>query len=156
MLCLALLLCGFTSNKGDISGVETVMFYYQTDKPPKNNEILLTMYVSKSKEKYSGFATSDGISSQIKVEVTAEPFKNTMVFGKKWYTCYTLINITPECKERLNKGQLNVEFDSKAEGHQKSEKASKKEIKKVLGVIVIAIGYAIILSKVTGRRKKVD
>lgn len=97
ILCFVLM-CGFTSNKGNESGVETVMFYYQTDKPPKNNEILLTMYESKSNTKYSGFATSNGTSSQIKSEVTAEPFKNTMVFGKKWYTCYTLINITQSAK----------------------------------------------------------
>lgn len=155
MLCLALSLCGFTSNKGGVSGIETVMFYYQTDKLPKNDEIQLTMYVSKSKEKYSGFVTSTGTSSQIKSKVTVEPFKNAMVFGKKWYYCHTLINITPECKEKLNKGQLKVDLDKSFQS-KKSEKMSKREIKKVLGVIVIAIGYAIILSKVTGRRKKVD
>lgn len=155
ILCFVLM-CGFTSNKGNESDVETVMFYYHTDKPPKNGEIQLTMYVSKSKEKYSGFVTSTGTSSQIKSKVTVEPFKNVMVFGKKWYRCYTLINITPECKEKLNKGQLKIKFDYKECQSQKSEKMSKREIKKVLGVIVIAIGYAIILSKVTGIRKKVD
>lgn len=103
ILCFVLM-CGFTSNKGSVIGVETVMFYYYTDKPPKNDEIQLTMYVSKSKEKYSGFVTSTGTSSQIKSKVTVEPFKNTMVFGKKWYNCHTLINITPECKEKLNEG----------------------------------------------------
>lgn len=156
MLCSALLMCGFTSNKGNESDVETVMFYYHTDKLPKNDEIRLTMYVSKSKEKYSGFVTSTGTSSQIKSKVAVEPFKNAMVFGKKWYNCHTLINITPECKEKLNKGQLKVKFDYKECQSQKSEKVSKREIKKVLGVIVIAIGYAIILSKVTGRREKED
>lgn len=156
MLCLALLLCGFTSNKGGVSGVETVNFTYITDKPPKG-EVLLTMYESKSNTKYDGFVTSDSISSQIKVKVSAEPFKNNIAFlGITWYNCHTLINITPECKEKLYKGQLKVVLDSKVSQSKKSEKMSKREIKKVLGVIVIAIGYAIILSKVTGRRKKVD
>ena len=127
-----------------------------TDNPPKDNEATLTMYESKSKAKYSGFATLNGTSSQIEVKVTADPVKNMTFFGKKWYNCHALVNITTECKEKLDKSQLNIEFDSKAKGHQKSEKASKREIKKVLGVIVIAIGYAIILSKVTGRREKVD
>lgn len=153
ILCFVMM-CGFTSKEGVKSDVETVMFYYQTDKLPKNDEIQLTMYVSKSKEKYSGFVTSTGTSSQIKSKVTVEPFKNAMVFWKKWYNCHTLINITPECKEKLNKGQLKVKFNYKECQSQKSEKVSKREIKKVLGVIVIAIGYAIILSKVTGRREK--
>jgi len=153
ILCFVLM-CGFTSNKGGISGVETVNFYYMTDKPPKSGEVLLTMYESNTK--YSGFVTSEGISSQIKVEVTAEPIKNVTFYGKTGYNCFALVNITPECKEKLEKGQLRVDLDSKGCKSQKSEKASKREIKKVLGVIVIAIGYAIILSKVTGRRKKVD
>lgn len=156
MLCLALLLCGFTSNKGGVSGVETVNFTYITDKSPKD-EVLLTMYESKSNTQYNGFVTSNGTSSQIKVKVSAEPFKNNIEFmGITWYNCHALVNITTECKEKLAKGQLRVDLDSKSCQSQKSEKMSKREIKKVLGVIVIAIGYAIILSKVTGRRKKVD
>ena len=154
-LCFVLM-CGFTSNKGGVSGVETVNFTYIADKPPKG-EVLLTMYESKSNTKYNGFVTSDGISSQIKVKVSAEPFKNNIAFlGITWYNCYALVNITPECKEKLYKGQLKVNLNSKVSQGKKSEKMSKREIKKVLGVIVIAIGYAIILSKVTGRRKKVD
>lgn len=154
ILCFVLM-CGFTSNKGGVSGVETVMFYYQTDKPPKGGEVLLTMYESNTK--YNGFVTSEGTSYQIKVGVTAEPFKNNIEFmGITWYNCHALVNITPECKEKLEKGQLRVDLDSKVSHSKKSEKMSKREIKKVLGVIVIAIGYAIILSKVTGRRKKVD
>lgn len=155
MLCFVLM-CGFTSNKGGIGDVETVVFYYMTDKPPKNDGVLLTMYESKSKTKYSGFVTSDGTSSQIKVEVTAEPIKNITIMGLEWYNCHALVNITPECKKKLDKGQLKVDIDSKGCKRQKSENMSKKDIKKVLGVIVIAFGYAIILSKVTGRRKKED
>ena len=155
ILCFVLM-CGFTSNKGGVSGVETVNFTYITDKPPKS-EVLLTMYESKSNTKYNGFVTSDGTSSQIKIKVSAEPFKNNIAFlGITWYNCYALVNITPECKEKLYKGQLRVDLDSKVSQSKKSEKMSKREIKKVLGVITIAIGYAIILSKVTGRRKKVD
>lgn len=156
ILCFVLL-CGFTSNKGGVSGVETVNFIYTTDKPPKGGEVLLTMYESKSNTKYSGFVTPDGTSSQIKVEVSAELFKDATIMGmgSKWYNCHALVNITPECKEKLGKGQLRVDLDKSCQS-QKSEKVSKREIKKVLGVIVIAIGYAIILSKVTGRRKKVD
>ena len=153
ILCFVLM-CGFTSKEGVKSDVETVVFNCMTDNPPKNNEAILTMYESKSKVKYSGFATSDGTSSEIEVKVTADPVKNMTFFGKKWYNCHALVNITTECKEKLDKGQLKVELDSKES--QKSEKVSKRETKKVLGVIVIAIGYAIILSKVTGRRKKVD
>lgn len=155
ILCFVLM-CGFTSNKGGVSGVETVNFTYITDNSPKG-EVLLTMYESKSNTKYNGFVTSDGTSSQIKVKVTAEPFKNNIAFlGITWYNCHALVNITTECKEKMDKGQLKVDLDSKSCQNQKSEKMSKREIKKVLGVIVIAIGYAIILSKVTGRRKKVD
>lgn len=151
ILCFVLM-CGFTSNKG---GVEMVNFTYITDKPPKGGEVLLTMYEGESRTKYNGFVTSDGTSSQIKVKVTAEPFKNNIEFlGITWYNCHALVNITPECKEKFDKGQLRVDLDTKES--KKSEKMSKREIKKVLGVIVIAIGYAIILSKVTGRRKKVD
>ena len=156
ILCVVLM-CGFTSNKGGVSGVETVNFTYITDKPPKNGEVLLTMYEGESKTKYNGFVTSDGTSSQIKVKVSAEPFKNNIAFmGITWYNCHALVNITPKCKEKLGKGQLRVDLDSKVSQSKKSEKMSKREIKKVLGVITIAIGYAIILSKVTGRRKKVD
>lgn len=155
ILCFVLM-CGFTSNKGNESDVETVIFNYMTDKPPKDNEALLTMYESKSKAKYSGFATSDGTSPQIEVKVTADPVKNMTFFGKKWYNCHALVNITTECKEKMDKGQLKVELDSTTQECQKSENTDKKETKKILGVIVIAIGYAIILSKVTGRRKKED
>lgn len=155
ILCFVLT-CGFTSNKGGISGVETVNFTYMTDKPPKGGGVLLTMYESKTNTKYNGFVTSDGTSSQIKIKVSAEPIKNITIMGSEWYNCHTLVNITTECKEKLDKGQLRVDLDSKVSQSKKSEKMSKREIKKVLGVIVIAIGYAIILSKVTGRRKKVD
>lgn len=154
ILCFVLM-CGFTSKEGVKSGVETVVFNYMTDNPPKDNEAILTMYESKSKAKYSGFATSDGTSSQIKIKVSAEPIKNITIMGSEWYNCYALVNITPECKEKLDKGQLKVDLD-KSRQSQKSEKVSKRKIKKVLGVIVIAIGYAIILSKVTRRRKKED
>lgn len=102
ILCFVLM-CGFTSNKGNESDVETVIFNYMTDNPPKGDEVLLTMYESKSKAKYSGFATSDGTSSQIKVKVTADPVKNMTFFGKKWYNCHALVNITTECKEKLDK-----------------------------------------------------
>ena len=123
ILCFVLMY-GFTSNKGNESGVETVIFNYMTDKPPKNNEAILTIYESKSKAKYSGFATSDGTSSQIKVKVTADPVKNMTFFGKKWYNCNALVNITTECKEKMDKGQLKVELDSKES--QKSENTNKK------------------------------
>lgn len=123
ILCFVLMY-GFTSNKGGVSGVETVVFNYMTDNPPKDNEAILTMYESKSKVKYSGFATSDGTSSQIKVKVTADPVKNMTFFGKKWYNCYALVNITTECKEKIDKGQLKVELDSKES--QKSENTNKK------------------------------
>lgn len=159
ILCFVLM-CGFTSKEGVKSDVETVNFTYITDKLPKGGEVLLTMYESKSNTKYNGFVTSDGTSSQIKIKVSAEPFKSNITsLGVEWYNCYALVNITPECKEKLTKGQLivkKVNLDSKSCQNQKSEKVSKREIKKVQGVIVIAIGYAIILSKVTGRRKKED
>lgn len=155
ILCFVLM-CGFTSNKENKSDVETVVFNYMTDKPPKDNVALLTMYESKSNTKYNGFATSEGTSSHIEVNVTADPVKNMTFFGKKWYNCHAPVNITTECKEKLDKGQLKVEVDPTTQECQKSENTDKKETKKILGVIVIAIGYAIILSKVTGRRKKVD
>lgn len=154
ILCFVLM-CGFTSNKGNESDNETVNFTYMTDKPPKSGEVLLTMYERESETKYNGFVTSEGTSSQIKVKVTAEPIKNITIMGSRYYNCYALVNITPECKEKLDKGQLKVDLDKSCQS-KKSEKASKREIKKVLGVIIIAIGYAIILSKVTGRREKVD
>lgn len=154
ILCFVLM-CGFTSNKGGISGVETVNFIYTTDKPPKDDEVLLTMYESKSNTKYNGFVTSDGTSSKIKIKVSAELIGH-MTIGSEWYNCHALINITPECKEKLEKGQLRIAFDPKVSQSKKSKKMSKREIKKVLGVITIAIGYAIILSKVTGRREKVE
>lgn len=116
MLCLLLLLCGFISNisnKGNKSDVETVVFNYMTDEPPKNNEATLTMYESKSKAKYSGFATSDGTSYEIEVKITADPVKNVTFFGKKLYNCYALVNITTECKEKMDQGQLRVDVDTK-------------------------------------------
>lgn len=123
ILCFVLM-CGFTSNKENKSDVETVVFNYMTDNPPKDNEATLTMYESKSKAKYSGFATLNGTSSQIEVKVTADPVKNMTFFGKKWYNCHALVNITTECKEKMDKGQLKVELDSKES--QKSENTNKK------------------------------
>lgn len=70
--------------RGVKSDVETVVFNYMTDNPPKDNEAILTMYESKSKAKYNGFVTSDGTSSEIEVKVTADPVKNMTFFGKKW------------------------------------------------------------------------
>lgn len=151
ILCFVLL-CGFTSNKGNESDVETVIFNYMTDNPPKDNEVLLTMYESKSKAKYSGFATSDGTSSQIEVKVTADPVKNMTFFGKKWYNCHALVNITTECKEKLDKGQLKVELDSKES--QKSENTNKKDTNKIASAIIIGIISAFVLSKITEEREK--
>lgn len=153
ILCFVLM-CGFTSNKGNESDVETVIFNYMTDKPPKDNEALLTMYESKSKAKYSGFATSDGTSSQIEVKVTADPVKNMTFFGKKWYNCHALVNITTECKERLDKGQLRVDLDPKES--QKSETTNKKDIEKISSAIIIGIISAFVLSKITKEGKKED
>ena len=151
ILCFVLM-CGFTSNKGGVSGVETVVFNYMTDNPPKDNEVILTMYESKSKVKYSGFATSDGTSSQIKVKVTADPVKNMTFFGKKWYNCHALVNITTECKEKIDKGQLKVELDSKES--QKSENTNKKDTNKIASAIIIGIISAFVLSKITEEREK--
>ena len=145
-------MCGFTPNKGNESGVETVIFNYMTDKPPKDNEAILTMYESKSKAKYSGFATSDGTSSQIKVKVTADPVKNMTFFGKKWYNCHALVNITTECKEKMDKGQLKVELNSKES--QKSENTNKKDTNKIASAIIIGIISAFVLSKITEEREK--
>lgn len=151
ILCFVLM-CGFTSNKGNESDVETVIFNYMTDKPPKTNEVILTMYESKSKAKYSGFATSDGTSSQIEVKVTADPVKNMTFFGKKWYNCHALVNITTECKEKMDKGQLKVELNSKES--QKSENTNKKDTNKIASAIIIGIISAFVLSKITEEREK--
>lgn len=153
ILCFVLM-CGFTSKEGVKSDVETVVFNYMTDNPPKDNEAILTMYESKSKVKYSGFATSDGTSSQIKVKVTADPVKNMTFFGKKWYNCHALVNITKECREKLDKGQLKVELDSKAKGRQKSENTNKKDTNKIASAIIIGIISAFVLSKITEEREK--
>lgn len=153
ILCFVLM-CGFTSNKGNKSDVETVIFNYMTDKPPKDNVALLTMYESKSNTKYNGFATSDGTSSQIEVKVTADPVKNMTFFGKEWYNCHALVNITKECREKLDKGQLKVELDSKAKGHQKSESTNKKDTNKIASAIIIGIIGAFVLSKITEEREK--
>lgn len=152
MLCLALSLCGFTSNKEDKSDVETVVFNYMTDNPPKNNEAILTMYESKSKVKYSGFATSDGTSSKIEVKVTADPVKNMTFFGKKWYNCHALVNITTECKEKMDRGQLRVDLDTKES--KKSENTNKKDTNKIASAIIIGIISAFVLSKITEEREK--
>lgn len=151
ILCFVLM-CGFTSNKGDKSDVETVVFNYMTDNPPKDNEATLTMYESKSKAKYSGFATSDGTSSEIKVKVTADPVKNMTFFGKKWYNCHALVNITTECKEKLDKGQLRIELDTKES--KKSENTNKKDTNKIASAIIIGIICAFVLSKITEEREK--
>ena len=138
--------------RGVKSDVETVVFNYMTDNPPKDNEAILTMYESKSKAKYSGFTTSDGTSSQIKVKVTADPVKNMTFFGKKWYNCHALVNITTECKEKIDKGQLKVELDSKES--QKSESTNKKDTNKIASAIIIGIIGAFVLSKITEEREK--
>lgn len=151
ILCLVLM-CGFTSNKGNKSDVETVVFNYMTDNPPKDNEAILTMYESESKAKYSGFAISDGTSSQIEVKVTADPVKNMTFFGKKWYNCHALVNITPECKEKFDKGQLRVDFDTKES--KKSENTNKKDTNKIASAIIIGIISAFVLSKITEEREK--
>lgn len=151
ILCFVLM-CGFTSNKGGVSGVETVVFNYMTDEPPKNGEATLTMYESKSKAKYSGFATLNGTSSQIEVKVTADPVKNMTFFGKEWYNCHALVNITTECKEKLDKGQLRVELYTKES--KKSENTNKKDTNKIASAIVIGIISAFVLSKITEEREK--
>lgn len=151
ILCFVLM-CGFTSKEGVKRDVETVVFNYMTDNPPKNNEAILTMYESKSKAKYSGFATSDGTSSKIEVKVTADPVKNMTFFGKKWYNCHALVNITTECKEKMDKGQLKVELDSKES--QKSENTNKKDTNKIASAIIIGIISAFVLSKITEEREK--
>lgn len=148
------LMCGFTSKDGVKSDVETVVFNYMTDNPPKDNEATLTMYESKSKAKYSGFATLNGTSSQIEVKVTADPVKNMTFFGKKWYNCHALVNITTECKEKLDKGQLRVDLDLKES--QKSENTDKKETNKIVSAIIIGIIGAFVLSKLTEEREKGD
>lgn len=151
MLCLALSLCGFTSNKGGVSDVEAVNVNYTTDKPP-NGKVLLTMYESKSNTKYNGFVTSDGTSSQIKIKFSVEPIKNITIKGLECYYCYALVNITPECKEKLAKGQLRVDLDSKES--KKSENTDKKETNKIVSAIIIGIIGAFVLSKLTEEREK--
>lgn len=152
ILCFVLM-CGFTSNKGGVSGVETVNFTYIKDKPPKGGEVLLTMYEGESKTKYNGFVTSDGTSSQIKVKVTAEPFKNNIEFmGITWYNCHALVNITTECKEKIDKGQLKVDLDTKES--KKSENTNKKDTNKIASAIIIGIISAFVLSKITEEREK--
>lgn len=151
ILCFVLM-CGFTSKEGVKSDVETVVFNYMTDNPPKDNEAILTMYESKSKAKYNGFATSDGTSSKIEVKVTADPVKNMTFFGKKCYNCHALVNITPECKEKLAKGQLRVDLDSKES--KKSENTNKKDTNKIASAIIIGIISAFVLSKITEEREK--
>lgn len=151
ILCFVLM-CGFTSKEGVKSDVETVVFNCITDNPPKDNEAILTMYESKSNAKYSGFATSDGTSSQIEVKVTADPVKNMTFFGKKWYNCHALINITTECKEKFDKGQLMIDLDPKVT--QKSENIDKKETNKIASAIIIGIIGAFVLSKLTEEREK--
>lgn len=151
ILCFVLM-CGFTSKEGVKSDVETVVFNYMTDNPPKDNEAILIMYESKSKAKYNGFATSDGTSSEIEVKVTADPVKNMTFFGKKWYNCHALVNITTECKEKIDKGQLKVELDSKES--QKSENTNKKDTNKIASAIIIGIISAFVLSKITEEREK--
>lgn len=146
------LMCGFTSKEGVKSDVETVVFNYMTGNPPKDNEAILTMYESKSKAKYNGFATLNGTSSQIEVKVTADPVKNMTFFGKKWYNCHALVNITTECKEKLDKGQLMVDLDPKVT--QKSENTDKKETNKIVSAIIIGIIGAFVLSKITEEREK--
>lgn len=151
MLCLALSLCGFTSNKGGVSDVEAVNVNYTTDKPP-NGKVLLTMYESKSNTKYNGFVTSDGTSSQIKIKFSVEPIKNITIKGLECYYCYALVNITPECKEKLAKGQLRVDLDSKES--KKSENTNKKDTNKIASAIIIGIISAFVLSKITEEREE--
>lgn len=151
ILCFVLM-CDFTSKEGVKSDVETVVFNYMTDNPPKDNEATLTMYESKSGAKYSGFATLNGTSSQIEVKVTADPVKNLTFFGKKWYNCHALVNITPECKEKLEKGQLRVDLDTKES--KKSENTNKKDTNKIASAIIIGIISAFVLSKITEEREK--
>lgn len=151
ILCFVLM-CGFTSKEGVKSDVETVVFNYMTDNPPKDNEAILTMYESKSKAKYNGFVTSDGTSSEIKVKVTADPVKNMTFFGKKWYNCHALVNITTECKEKLDRCQLRVDLDTKES--KKSESTNKKDTNKIASAIIIGIISAFVLSKITEEREK--
>lgn len=151
ILCFVLM-CGFTSKEEVKSDVETVNFTYMTDKPPKGGEVLLTMYESKSNTKYNGFVTSDGTSSQIKIKVSAEPIKNITIMGLKYYNCYALVNITPECKEKLEKGQLRVDLDTKES--KKSENTNKKDTNKIASAIIIGIISAFVLSKITEEREK--
>lgn len=150
ILCFVLM-CGFTSNKGGVSGVEAVNVNYTTNKPPKD-KVLLTMYESKSNTKYNGFVTSDGTNSQIKIKFSVEPIKNITINGLDCYYCYALVNITPECKEKLEKGQLRVALDSKES--KKSENTNKKDTNKIASAIIIGVISAFVLSKITEEREK--
>lgn len=150
ILCFVLM-CGFTSNKGSVSDVEAVNVNYTTDKPPKG-KVLLTMYESKSNTKYNGFVTSDGTSSQIRIKFSVEPIKNITIKGLECYYCYALVNITSECKEKLDKGQLRVDLDSKES--KKSENTNKKDTNKIASAIIIGIISAFVLSKITEEREK--
>lgn len=151
ILCFVLM-CGFTSKEGVKSDVETVVFNYVTDEPPKDNKVILTMYESKSKAKYDGFATSNGTSSKIEVEVITDPVKNMTFFGKKWYNCHALVNITTECKEKVDRGQLRVDLDTKES--KKSENTNKKDTNKIASAIIIGIISAFVLSKITEEREE--
>ena len=73
-------------------------------------------------------------------------------FGKKWYNCHALVNITTECKEKLDKGQLRVDLDPKV--IQKSENIDNKETNKIASAIIIGIIGAFVLSKITEEREK--
>lgn len=73
-------------------------------------------------------------------------------FGKKWYNCHAIVNITTECKEKLDKGQLRVDLDPK--NSQKSENIDKSETNKIVSAIIIGIIGAFVLSKLTEERKK--
>lgn len=150
ILCFVLM-CGFTSNKGGVSDVEAVNVNYTTDKPPKG-EVLLTMYESKSNTKYNGFVISDGTSSQIKIKFSVEPIKNITIEGLECYYCYALVNITPECKEKLAKGQLRVDLNPKES--KKSENTNKRDTNKIASAIIIGIISAFVLSKITEEREK--
>lgn len=150
ILCFVLM-CGFTSNKGGVSDVEAVNVNYTTDKPP-NGKVLLTMYESKSNTKYNGFVTSNGTSSQIKIKFSVEHIKNITIKGLECYYCYALVNITPECKEKLAKGQLRVDLDTKES--KKSENTNKKDTNKIASAIIIGIISAFVLSKITEEREK--
>lgn len=54
----------------------------------------------------------------------------------------------------MDKGQLKIEFDSKAKGHPKSENTNKKDTNKIASAIIIGIIGAFVLSKITEEREK--